>query len=210
MLKKIISTVILLLLVFLTVSCGKNDEISFVRGTVNNNVYTSSFSGLKFSPGPSWSFSSDKDILSQNGIYDDGMTEEEIADKLNELETVYDMIAENASPAIKVVILYEKTSSGVIDNDISIDEYVNKLKSDLIAKYADTSASVSTGNAEKIGGLDFACVEVLLTREGSDVKQVYYVRNISGYVMSVCVTSPADTDISNEVLSMFDPIKNEG
>ena len=205
-LKRIISFALIIMALVFSVSCGNSeaDGPDFVRGTVINNVYESRFAGIKFSPGPSWTFASDEEILSKNGIETAGMTEEEILEKLSGSETVYDMIAGNGATGINVVILFDKYIARLGD-DITSDEYMEKLKTDLETKYSDSGAEVTTGSNAVIGGAEFYCVEVLQPRDSGDVKQIYYVRNTGEYFMTVCITAPADKNINSEVLEKFDP-----
>ena len=206
-LKKAVSVFMCIIIVFFASACAKSrtDKALFTRGGVINNVYESDFAGLKFSPGPSWSFASDDEILSENGINKGNMAEEEINERLNELNTVYDMIAEYGASGIKVIILFENCKNSVVTGAISIEDYIIKLKDDLEANYAAYDSSVAIEHDETIGGADYKCVEAVISRESGKVEQIYYVREVEGFFMSLCITVPAETDVAADILSKFDP-----
>ena len=204
--KKTISAIICIFALLFVSSCGNGgtDNRAFTRGKVENNVYQSVFAGLKFSPGPSWSFASADEMLSQNGINKQGLTEDDINDYLNDLDTIYDMVAENVSSGIKVTVIFENFKHNVGGEAITTEDYIFKLKSDLESAYAADGAAVSIGSDEQIGGSDYKSVYVILSRDSSEIEQVYYIREIEGYFMSLCITAPASTDIVSDLLIMFD------
>ena len=206
--KKIISVFLSVLIVASLASCaGEGSDVPvFSRGRVVNNVYESKFAKLRFSPGPSWQFESDDDILNRNGVDEDGLSEDEISKKLNDLDTVYDMIAEHETSGIKVIILFENFLNSVERQGITIDDYILKLKTDLETKYSGSAAEVVQKSDETVAGADYKCVEVLLKKDTGDVKQVYLVRYIDGFIMSLCITAPANIDPEKDILDLFDPI----
>lgn len=206
--KRIISVFLSVLLSVSFVSCARNESNApaFSRGRVVNNVYESKFARLRFSPGPSWLFESDDDILNRNGVENDGLSEDEICKRLNELDTVYDMIAEHGTSGIKVIVLFENFVNSVERQGITIDDYILKLKTDLETKYSGSAAEVVQKDDETVAGTAYKCIEVLLKNDAGDVKQVYLVRDIDGFIMSLCITAPANIDPEKDILDLFDPI----
>ena len=206
--KRIISVFLSVLIVVSLASCAGegSDAPVFSRGRVVNNVYESKFAGFRFSPGPSWLFESDDAILSRNGIDKDGVSEDEIGKRLNELDTVYDMIAEHGTSGIKVIILFENFINSVERQGITIDDYIPKLKIDLETNYSGSAAVVAQKDDKTVAGTEYKRIEVLLKKDTGDVKQVYLVRDIDGFIMSLCIIAPANIDLEKDILDLFDPI----
>ncbi len=205
-LKRLVSVLLVFIIAVYASSCGKNDDSSeFVRGSVLNNVYISDFARIKFSPGPSWTFATDEEILLKNGLDDGSLSEEEVLERIRELATVYDMTASYRESGINVVILFDKYNNVFDEKGISGEEYAKKLKSELETKYSGSDTAVSFGTDETIAGEEYKCVEVLTKQENGEVKQLYYVRSIGTYFVSICVTVPEGVDAKAEILDKFDP-----
>ncbi len=206
--KRILSAVLCLLCALLILSsCGSNEtKTKFIRGTVSNNVYISGVAKIRFAPGPAWEFGDETSIVKMNGIEPDSVKDEnELAEKLNLCASIYDMTAEDTRSVTSVAVIYENLGVTRGAEKLTLDEYVEKLKSEVEEKYINFEASVQDAEDRKIGDLDFRSVRVSLVMDGTDLVQYYYVSRLEGFIMSISVMTTPDRDVDGEILTLFEP-----
>ena len=208
--KKIISfAAVLFMAAVLLASCGeKIQRAEFIRGTVSNNVYKSTLSNIKFSPGPAWEFSEDSDIAKRNGIdASEVMDEEDFSKKLNGLTTIIDVTAEDPYSHTSVIILYENMSVSSAASKMTAEEYVEELKKEVGERYATYSPSVSDYDDVTIAGREFKSVKIDLTIGDSKRVQYYFVSKIDDFIMSVSAMTLPDYDVKAELIPLFSTVE---
>ena len=205
--RKALIFISLTVLVFFTACSSATDDSNFIRGTVSNNVYENSYSGLRFSPGPSWSFEDDESILRKNGIDETGLDENSVNDLLSKNTTVYDMIAEYRQKNVSVIVIFENMDLTFGTKEITEDEYIEKLKTEITENNKDKKLEISEKENCSIGGYPCRCVNARVEMDGASVNQSYYIRKIEDHFMSVCVTATDKTDIDREIISLFEAIE---
>jgi|GEM_PF-3333372 len=189
-------------------SCGTviPERAAFTKGTIDNNVYENKLAGIRFSPGPAWTFSSEESLLKMNGI-DESLAgdDDAVTEKLNELTTIYDMTAEDERQGISVAVTFENMSLYVGGSDATVDEYVLKLKGELEKTFENYDVKVTLGDSVKIVDDEYSQVDVLMTVADSAVEQFYYVRKVGDFIISISITAAEGSGAENTVLSMFEP-----
>ena len=84
----------------------KEEKVEFSRGTVTDNIYTSTFAGIKFAAPEDWTLASEEELNAMMNVAIDNTDANALAKKYLELSTVYDMIA-IAPDNSNVMIMYE-------------------------------------------------------------------------------------------------------
>lgn len=78
------------------------EDVKFVHGKMNGNVYTSEFLGIKAEIADIWLISSDEELAEQNGI--DNMSDENLNKVLDVKGVAYEMMAMSGKIAVNIVI----------------------------------------------------------------------------------------------------------
>ena len=189
-------------------SCEKilPDAAEFTRGTISNNVYESAFSGIRFAPGPAWTFSLDDVLLKLSGV-DEALGDDEKAvnEALSKVQTVYDMTAEDEKSGYSVTVTFENMTLNVGTAKTTIDEYIEKLIGEIKTNYADYGADAEDAGVSTIAGKEFRAVTATLTVGDNEVEQYYYIRYIDGFFMSVAISAPAGSGAAETILPLFEP-----
>ena len=191
----------------LLASCGADGKSGFVRGTVSNNVYCSEFLGLKFSPGPAWNFDDEGSLMEKSGI-DPGTLEdgEELSKALSECASIYDMMAEDPYSGTSVTVVYENMGLKLGASGTTVEEYVEKLKSEIETRYSSYNAKVTGLDDCSLGSTTFKSVKVEFEVKGNGLTQYYYVAKTGGYIATVCVSAKPDLDVQTEIIPLFEPL----
>ena len=204
MMKKILCFAAAFILLVLS-SCGSlTEKVEFTRGKTENNVYECGMLNIKFTPGPAWVFGEDEYILLQSGVDPDTLKDaDSVAKQLNNVSTVYDMTAEDESSGISVAVSFYNLSLYVGGRDTTEEEYAEKLKLEIAETFSDYEAKISDGGVKTIAGYDFKSIVVNLKIGDSDVEQIYYVRKLDGFMMSVSFTAAASLEAEDTIIGMF-------
>lgn len=190
--KKASAFVLSLVMVVLTVfsSCGKTDEDTNIRGYVSNNVYVNEFADLKFSPGPSWTFTSDGEILKSNGVVTgEKMSAEEKQSLIDRMlltnRTVYDMLASDSTVGDCVQVLFENM---LVTGSVNAEDAYAK---DLIKQLTSEEQGYTAGETvlEEFAGETY--LKVPFTKETSALKLelTYLLKKKDTYLIVVSISS---------------------
>ncbi|MBR6917907.1 MAG: hypothetical protein IKN38_06950 [Clostridia bacterium] len=208
MIKKTAALILILMTLFV-LSCkgAKNEGSEFHRGKVENNIYESSMAGFVFSPGPSWEFASNADIMQLNEIeLTPDSDDAELDRELGRHSTVIDMTAQDTNTPSSIAVMYQNLNTFVGGKDTTVEEYLEKLKSEIDEKFSGYGAHAELGGCYEIAGENYSSVEVSMTISEQNVKQFYFIRRIGDYFLSVDITCSADADVERDILPLFESI----
>ena len=191
--KKLITTAIILTMVITVLGgCANNNsgnDDQFPRGTVTNNVYSSDFSGLRFTlPDDTWVYASDEEMTQlMNGSVDmlnDAGIEAEQEDVA--AISIYDMIAREPASGNNVIILYEnlKISQGGLAYNAA--DYL-KAATEML-KETGYYTDFSEISEKTIGTETYAYQNIKGNISGVDTNQYYFARRSDDYMLSVIIS----------------------
>lgn len=189
-----------------TDSSSDNEALSdFVMGTVEDNVYTSSFGNLTFTAPDNYVFYSDEEILDLMDLgaellYDDAS---ELYAELAQQTTIYDMVAQDSETGDNVIIMYENLEaygSGIADL-YDVDTYIEALDTQMESLASSGMTFTKTDAADvTFCGQDFVKTEYTFTMESYDytTSQVYYITKNGDYMTVIILSAGAygDGDLS--------------
>ncbi len=184
--KRVFVLFLLIILLVPLCSCAK-ERAPFERGSVLYNVYTSKTGDVKFSPGPDWTFSTQDEI-------DD-------ANKNNGSDSILDMSAHDKNANVYVDVIFTPTDTYVGSEDMTVDEYVEKL---IEANKADGKAHLSRKGNAVIGGEEYASVGGAVNLENEEAYQYYYIRKTDGYFASVGALVRKNAVSEADLLGLFE------
>ncbi len=187
-------------------SSSDNEVLSdFVMGTVEDNVYTSSFGNLTFTAPDNYVFYSDEEILDlmdlgADLLYDDAS---ELYAELAQQTTIYDMVAQDSETGDNVIIMYENLEaygSGIADL-YDVDTYIEALDTQMESLASSGMTFTKTDAADvTFCGQDFVKTEYTFTMESYDytTSQVYYINKNGDYMTVIILSAGAygDGDLS--------------
>lgn len=189
-----------------TDSSSDNEILSdFVMGTVEDNVYTSSFGNLTFTAPDNYVFYSDEEILDlvdlgAKLLYDDAS---ELYAELAQQTTIYDMVVQDSEIGDNVIIMYENLEaygSGIADL-YDVDTYIEALDTQMEFLASSGMTFTKTDAADvTFCGQDFVKTEYTFTMESYDytTSQVYYITKNGDYMTVIILSAGAygDGDLS--------------
>ncbi|MBQ8297294.1 MAG: hypothetical protein IJX77_05875 [Ruminococcus sp.] len=192
------------------------DFADFEFGTVTDNVYTSSFSGLKFTAPDGYVFSTQEEILESMNIASDliGGEKGELYQEVAEQASVYDMVAKNAATGESVAIMYENLNAyGEGYSDLfDVPTYVETL----VTQFEGLASSgfIYEKIDEKqvnLGGREFTKVEFSCEYSGYSTTQAYYLAKDGNYMTIVLIQPGVGGGISSasELEPSFTPYTGE-
>jgi hypothetical protein len=184
------------------------DTGDFEIGSVDDNVYTSNFSGITFTAPDGWSFSSEEEILQMMNLGSSVLSDKaQLYTEIAQQTTIYDMMASNATTGDNVIVLYENLNaygSGVADA-YDVDTYIDVLDSQMesLASSGITFEKKDSGKVT-LSGREFSKVEFDTTYEtyGYTAKQAYYIAKEGDYIIAVVSTLGQYSD--EDDLSVFE------
>lgn len=195
--KKVLSLLMLVVVLVTAVSCSAKE---ITRGTVDGNVYKSDFTGITFTKPDSWTFSSDEEIAEVMEVAADELLDENYADTVADLTTVFDMMAVDASTGTNVNITYENLAK-TGNEKLTADEYLDLTVEQLTSQTA-MSTSLTKEDKATLCGEEYIRATFTTSYSGVSMTQVYYLRKIDNYMVNIVVTLVGNTTIA-DVEAMF-------
>jgi len=187
--KKILCALLAVLMMMSIVGCS-TESAKFDAGKVVGNVYTNEYAGLTFTAPDGWTFASDEEIADLMGISMDLVTENEAAQKIAELTTVYGMMAKSADQLSNVQVVFENTA--LSGSKLSAEEYVEIIASQLDTVYDDFGATYEASDIRtiKIGANEYIYMDIFVDLGGVVLEQGYACRKVdSKYMANIVITA---------------------
>ncbi|MDR2933017.1 MAG: hypothetical protein LBV27_07910 [Oscillospiraceae bacterium] len=171
------------------------------RGIWEDDTYTNDYAHITFTMPDGWVYANDDEIAALMNVgaemlRDSGLN---FSDKLLELQTIYDMMAQDKSTGSNVIILFENMNMLVGGSQYTEDDYLDALKTQL------TTADVYDYKFGEpmdatISGETYRCIEA----EAADIgaTQYYYVRRNGNYMIGMIISLFGGTEI-DDITSNF-------
>lgn len=199
--KKLTALLLAFVLILSFAACGSDGdtEKELARGVIDGDVYKSDYTGLQFTKPAEWVYSTDEEIAAAMNIGAEALGDQ-FAETLATLTTVYDMMVIDPTTGTNVSIAYENlTLSGAAD--MTNEEYLEAMKTQMAAVESMQIVFGEPGTVS-LGDGEYLRVLCTTTLNEMSVEQVYYLRNIDGYMNFIIVTLAGDYDAA-AVEAMF-------
>ena len=166
-------------------SAVKEVTAKFSRGKIVGNVYSSDYSGIKFTKPISWDYASDDDIVELLG----GTIGQDTLDEIIAAGSGYDMMAADGVDN-SVIVGYENLAASNATS-MSEQEYIELVASSL------TSMGYTAKNSTSaiLSGYTYMKQELTLSANGVTVTQAIYARKIGDY-MSFAILSTSESSVA--------------
>ena len=171
----------------------------FSMGEWNNKVYTNDFLGLKYNLPEGWTYSSEAEIAQMMSVGAELLNDDQkAAAEIAKLTSVYYMVAQDSNTGNNVNIFSEKQLA-----DITIEEYINALETQLLAVQS-MNYKVEGTSKEKIGNIEADTLTLSVTASGIEIMQKYYIYKIDKYMIGIIATSLNGETGINEIAKCFE------
>lgn len=194
--KKLTALFLAFVLVLSFAACGTEDTDTsreFGRGVITGDVYESAFSGIRFTKPAEWKYYTDEELAATMNVSADALNNS-FLETVASLTTVYDMMVIDQSTGTNVSVAYENLMLSA-NADMTCEEYLEAMKAQLSA--IDTM-KMEFGEPSPITlcGEEYTRVICTVTMGEITVSQVYYLRNVDGYMNFMVATLSGDYDIA--------------
>ena len=181
------------------------ENTDFKRGTVDGDVYTSDFAGMKFTAPEGWTFAGDDYILSMMNISLDTVGDDLAVNKaILDQVAIYDAMCVDQKTGANVIVEFENLAKEVPNPDqYTIDDCIESLDKQLSAMSAIAYEKKST---ETVTLADQEYTRVIYKADvnangiSTTMEQVFYVRREGKFL--VCII--ASNGQSNEDMTTFE------
>ena len=190
---KRISALLLAIVMMLTMSACDfgdfgNQGAKPSRGTITDNVYTNEFLGFQFTKPASWVYSTDEEIAEVMNLAVDSLMGDKFKEALEKNPAIYDMMVVDSKTRTNINVVYENLKKSLSTN-ITMEQYVEALKEQTSKIEGMTVTFSDKVEKAMLGESEFTkCVSSVTTEYGGKMTQIYYLRKIDGYMVSVVVT----------------------
>ena len=181
------------------------ENTDFKRGTVDGDVYTSDFAGMKFTAPEGWTFAGDDYILSMMNISLDTVGDDLAVNKaILDQVAIYDAMCVDQKTGANVIVEFENLAKEVPNPDqYTVDDCIESLDKQLSAMSAIAYEKKST---ETVTLADQEYTRVIYKADvnangiSTTMEQVFYVRREGKFL--VCII--ASNGQSNEDMTTFE------
>lgn len=199
--KRILALTLALITLASLIGCNSSPEFKISRGTIDGNVYKNEVLGFEFTKPYSWVYSTDEDIAAAMNFAVDNLLDENFKEALENNPSVYDMMVVDPYTGANICVLYENLKRAFSSN-MTEEQYVEVLKQQLEEVSAITVTFPKELYTAKLGNTEFKRCSCTATVSGTSLRQIYYLRNIGGYMASVIVSMPSGYTVA-EIEAMF-------
>ncbi len=180
------------------------ERVEFKHGKVDGTVYTNDLISAKVEFDSGWTYISDEDLASMNGISDFSMDSTDSAFKTNGV--LYDMFASN-DEGDNINVLFENLNRS---NNASLDEqgYVDAAMVDLKSQL-EMQFTVDSIEQKKITFLDseVPCLKITLDIMGTKLYECQTYKKVGQY-MCVFTATASSSEMAENILKNFTVISN--
>ena len=165
-------------------SADENKKLA--RGTFNGDVYESAYSGLKFSKPESWVYYTDEEMAAVLNLGVEYLGDK-FAEAAETITSVYDMMVVDSLTGTNLSVGYENLNLSFLSN-LTEKQYIEAVKAQFATittmdvVFSDETETVS------LSGNDYLRSICTVTSNGVTMTQIYYLRNIDGYMNFIIVT----------------------
>ncbi len=186
--KKLLSLLLALAMVFLMVGCNISPEENIVmsRGTINGDVYANGVLEIKFTKPGSWVYYTDAEIADLVDMSVD-MLQGDFEYAIENNATVYDMMVADTITNSNINIGYENLRK-TFSSNITVDQYIEALKNQFSQVSSMTVTFPDTYDTVMLGETEFTRVVCTTKVYTTTMTQVYYLRKVGTYMAFMIAT----------------------
>ena len=217
--KKWLSLMLAIVMVFLLVACNSNpssdggkpeesskpdgdkEKVEISRGTIDGDVYKNEYLGFQFTKPQSWVYSTDDEIAAMVELSADKILGESFKNAAENNPSVFDMMVVDSLTGTNINLGYENLSK-TFSSNITVSQYVEALKAQLAGVSGMTVTFPDTFGTAKLGNTEFTKVVCTAKAQGITMKQVYYLKKVDKFMSFVIVTIPSGYTVE-QVEAMF-------
>lgn len=197
--KKFLILTLAVLMSFCCVAC--NTVIVISHGTVEDNVYTSDFTGITFTAPDGWTYLTDAEIAELVNTNADALFNESFADAIAEMESFTEMMATDPKTGTNVNIVYENLATSG-NTGISEEDYLNASMEQLQSALTGVTVKLVGSEDVTLCGANYLRAQLSTTASGISMTQYQYIRKISNYMVIVTATITTGYEVA-DIEAMF-------
>lgn len=164
-----------------------NAEKEISRGIIKGNVYKNNYLGFEFTKPKSWVYSTDEEIAAVMNIAVDQFLGDEYEEFLENNIAIYDMMVVDSITRTNINISYENLEK-TLSSNITEEQYINAVKEQLAGVPGMTVTFSDKNEKVYLGKSNFTRCICESSVADTTYTQVFYLRKIDGYMVSVIVT----------------------
>ena len=172
---------------------AQKKEIS--RGKVDGDTYKNEYFEFEFTKPASWVYSTDEEIAAAMNMSVD-LLGDKYEETLKNNTALIEMMAIDVTTGTNINIAVENLAKSFASN-ITEEQYVEALKKQLANVQNMTIEFSDKTDRINIGGNEFLRASLTNTVNGVTMTQVYYLRNLDGYMCVITATLVSGYDISD-------------
>ena len=200
--KKFLALLLAIVMVTMVVGCVDNQQkAELSRGKIEGDVYKNEFLGFEFTKPATWVYSTDEEIAAAMNIAVENILGENFKQAMENNPAIYDMMVVDTVTRTNINVVYENLKKSFASN-ITEEQYVEALKQQISSIEGMTVSFSDKLETVKLGETEFTKCVCTTTAYGVEMTQVYYLRNIDGYMVSVIVTVTSGYTVS-DIEAMF-------
>ena len=182
-------------------------DTDFERGTVDGDVYTSDYSGVKFTLPSGWEFMSEEDVLATMNIGFD-VTGSALTAELLDQVVIYDSVANNSLTGESIMFMYENISKTVPDSFTVEDYYEAALNSASQMMDGVTLTGSDETETVDIDGTEYIKYEMHTSYDdyGFELTQTYFGRKIDNFIFIIAYTSGLEGGSPDDYMNCFESL----
>ena len=201
--KKILSLLLAILMLVALVSCVKKTDgeqgtestttvattakPELSRGKIEGDAYKNNYLGFEFTKPDSWVYSTDEEIAQMLNLTVDNILGDKFKEALENNPAIYDMMVVDSVTRTNINVVYENLKKSFASN-ITEEQYVDALKQQMAGVSGMTVTFPDKLETAKLGETEFKKCVCTTVSGGVTMTQVYYLRNVDGYMACVIVT----------------------
>ena len=199
--KKLRGSLLVLMLVVVTMFSGCNKESSkkeYSRGIIKDDTYESEYLNLKFTTPEGYTMITE-DVLNQYVQFASEIVYKDKDQKVidySKAVNVYEMMCAEATintPNVNIVI------ENLLGREISIDDYIEASKEQLLATGIEYTFSETTKEVE-LAGEKYTVLDCIGNYNGQELLQQMYVRKVDNRMLILTITYTEDTAEGKDTL----------
>ena len=206
MMKKMITLLLALAMVFSLAACGKSADTpktaELHRGTVEGNTYTSDFLNVTLTLDDSWEIADDEAMAQLSGMVVDSFSDEDVKKQVENGSVIYDFYAMRSDGAsLNIAIQKLGLTNGALMTEDAFAEANLKQLPDVLA-----SSNITVTDIQKttfsFAGTEHAALTLTGTVQNIPLYETMSVVKIGSYV-ALITTATFYEDGTAELLNLF-------
>lgn len=174
------------------------DPAPYTKGVVENNVYRNEACDLTLRIPAGWTVQDDYNLCTLMGVTYDFEDNEKNIEAISKLADIYDLMANDSTQDLNIMVLMQDLAQHG-QGDMSPAEYLDTMKSELKSD----NATFECGDISEVSysGNGYSMMKVTATpNEGTEVTQLYFVRESNERMITIMMTFPSEDPINPDTI----------